>query len=138
MDQGCRTRQLHRSFAEFLGRLGFVSQLLIWMKPHLSPLYAWSAVVSPGTVGRLPEMVILTLRFIEDMLRKETFMVSIKRPLQFAREVFRTDAKCTMTTVVLAGWELNRRRWFSIELSPEQAPFLFREPPCLPCTCSDG
>ena len=33
-----------RDFIEFLGRLGFVSQLLTWLKPHLSPLFAWSAV----------------------------------------------------------------------------------------------
>ena len=53
-----------RDFIEFLGRLGFVSQLLTWMKPHLSPLFAWSAVTAKGTVGRLPETVILTLRYI--------------------------------------------------------------------------
>ena len=29
-----------REFAEFLGRLGFVAQLLTWMKAHLSPLYS--------------------------------------------------------------------------------------------------
>ena len=28
-----------RDFAEFLGRLGFVSQLLVWLKPYLSPLH---------------------------------------------------------------------------------------------------
>ena len=39
-----------RDFAEFLGRLGFVSQVLVWLKPHLSPLYAWSAATASGTV----------------------------------------------------------------------------------------
>ncbi len=43
-----------RDFSEFLGRLGFVSQLLTWMKPHLAPLYSWAAAMAPGTVGRLP------------------------------------------------------------------------------------
>ena len=33
-----------REFAEFLGRLSFVAQLLVWLKPHLAPLFAWSAV----------------------------------------------------------------------------------------------
>ena len=32
-----------REFAKFLGRLGFVAQLLTWMKAHLSPLYSWAA-----------------------------------------------------------------------------------------------
>ena len=35
-----------RDFAEFLGRLGFVAQLTTWLKPHLAPLYAWSAVTA--------------------------------------------------------------------------------------------
>ena len=33
-----------REFAEFLGRLSFVAQLLVWLKPHLAPLFAGSAV----------------------------------------------------------------------------------------------
>ena len=43
-----------RDFREFLGRLGFVAQLLIWLQPHLAPLYAWGSAVVPGTVGKLP------------------------------------------------------------------------------------
>ena len=46
-----------REFSEFLGRLGFVAQLLTWLKPHLAPLFAWGAVASPGMVGRLPDTV---------------------------------------------------------------------------------
>ena len=34
-----------RDFNEFLGRLGFVARVLTWIKPHLAPLYSWSAVV---------------------------------------------------------------------------------------------
>ena len=37
-----------REFSEFLGRLGFVAQLLTWLKPHLAPLFAWSAVADAG------------------------------------------------------------------------------------------
>ena len=51
-----------REFAEFLGRLGFVAQLLTWMKAHLSPLYSWSAATAAGTVAKLPETVILSLQ----------------------------------------------------------------------------
>ena len=46
-----------RRFAEFLGRLGFVSRVLCWMKPHLAPLYTWSAALDKGTVATMPKLV---------------------------------------------------------------------------------
>ena len=71
-----------RDFTEFLGRLGFISQLITWLKPHLAPLFAWSSITSRGTVGRLPDTIILTLEYIEVELKSETFLVSAKRPHQ--------------------------------------------------------
>eukprot|EP00435_Cladocopium_sp_Y103_P055965 s367_g18.t1 len=115
-----------REFAEFLGRLGFVAQLLIWMKPHLSPLFAWASVTAKGTVGRLPDTVILTLEYIESELKVETFMVSTKRAKASAGECFRTDAKCADGFIVLGGWELSSRKWFSLRLLPEDAPYFFK------------
>ena len=53
-------RRLH----EFLGRLNFVARVLTWIKPFLSPIFAFSAVLKKGTVARLPEMVHLSLLFI--------------------------------------------------------------------------
>ena len=116
-----------RSFVEFLGRLGFVSQLLVWLKPHLSPLFAWAAVVAPGTVGKLPYTVILTLKYIDLELKGETFLISIKRPVVVSHEVFRTDAKCADDWVILGGWELATRRRFSLRLTQLDVPFLFQE-----------
>eukprot|EP00435_Cladocopium_sp_Y103_P004193 s6226_g1.t1 len=115
-----------RDFVEFLGRLGFVSQLLIWLKPHLSPLFAWASVTSRSTVGRLPETVVLTLKYILAQLRAETYMVSTARPKVFKGDQFRTDAKCANGYIVLAGWELATRRWFSLRIGPEDTPFLFK------------
>ena len=46
-----------RALAEFVGRMTFV-------KPFLAPLYAWQAVVSRGTVARLPQMAHIVLCFI--------------------------------------------------------------------------
>eukprot|EP00435_Cladocopium_sp_Y103_P068426 s272_g31.t1 len=115
-----------RDFMEFLGRLGFVSQLLIWLKPHLAPLYAWASVTAKGTVGRLPQTVIVTLRYILGELQTESYMVSTKRPLVFSGERFRTDAKCANGYVVLGGWEVASRRWFSLKLLPKDAPYLFK------------
>jgi hypothetical protein len=55
-----------RDFSEFLGRLGFIAQLLTWVKPHLAPLFSWAAVTAAGTVCRLPETVIITLHYLRN------------------------------------------------------------------------
>ena len=115
-----------REFAEFLGRLGFISQLITWLKPHLAPLYAWSAVTARGTVGRLPETIILTLRYIEVQLTTGSYMVSTRWPQMITGERFRTDAKCADGYIVLGGWELESKRWFSLRIGPAEAPFLFK------------
>ena len=96
-----------RKFSEFLGRLGFVSRLLYWLKPHLAPLYAWAAATHRCAVGRLPDTVILTLTliYIEDTFAEMEYKVS---PLKVSRSVqpaFFTDAKCEDGLVVLGGWE---------------------------------
>jgi len=115
-----------RDFVEFLGRLSFVAQLLTWLKPHLAPLFAWSSVIARSTVGRLPETIIVTLRYILLELRAETFMVSTRRPIKHVGDQFRTDAKCSDGLVILAGWELKTRRWFSLRVYPGDAPYLFK------------
>eukprot|EP00435_Cladocopium_sp_Y103_P055878 s2941_g18.t1 len=114
-----------RDFAEFLGRLGFVSQLLVWIKPHLSPLYAWSAATGSSTVAKLPDTVILTLRYILAELEVESYLVSAARPRYFSGEQFRTDAKCTDDLVVLGGWEVQTGRWFQVNITCNDAPYLF-------------
>ena len=120
-----------RDFREFLGRLGFVAQLLVWLKPHLAPLYAWGSAVAPGTVGKLPETIVLTLLYISLHLKRSSFLLSVKRPLVFSKEAFRTDAKCEDGRVVLGGWECANKpadaKWFHVEVKPDEAPFLFRE-----------
>ena len=65
-----------RDFSEFLGRLGFVSQLLVWLKRHLSPLYACASATSSSTVAKLPDAVILTLTYLLAEFRTETYMVA--------------------------------------------------------------
>ena len=115
-----------RSFQEFLGRLSFVAQVLVWLKPHLAPLFAWGAATSSSTVAKLPETVVLTLQFIDLQLLGESYLVSIERPLVLPGEQFRTDAKCTDDQVVLGGWELSSGRWFSLALTRAEVPYLFR------------
>ena len=114
-----------RNFAEFLGRLGFVSPLLVLLKPHLAPLCSWAAATSSGTVCKLPETVIYTLEFIAAGLESETYLVSAVKMKKFKGEQFRTDAKCTDNLVVLAGWEMSSGKGFKIDVTEAQAPYLF-------------
>ena len=120
-----------RKFSEFLGRLGFVSRLLYWLKPHLAPLYAWSAATHRCAVGRLPDTVILTLLYIEEAFAEMEYKVSPLKVAKSTQPAFFIDAKCEDGRVVLGGWEslgpVGSSRWFSITLSPEEAPYLFDE-----------
>jgi len=51
--ESASTSKLVVQAREFLGRLGFVAQLLVWLKPHLARLYAWGAAVAPGKAARV-------------------------------------------------------------------------------------
>eukprot|EP00435_Cladocopium_sp_Y103_P050248 s1952_g15.t1 len=53
-------------------------------------------------------------------------MVSTARPTVTKGDQFRTDAKCTDNLVVLAGWELETRRWFSLRVTSVEAPYFFK------------
>ena len=118
-----------RRFAEFLGRLGFVSRVLYWLKAHMSPLYAWASAMHRCSLGKLPDTVILTLLYIEECFAEMEYKVS---PLKIDRSdqpLFFTDAKCEDNRVVLGGWETGsppgQARWFSVEVSQAEAPYLF-------------
>lgn len=87
-----------------------------WLKPHLAPLFSWSAVTAAGTVCRLPDTVILTLQYIYNDFKRETFLLSALGPQHFQGEHFRTDAKCTDEFVFWLAGKLalgggSRSRW---------------------------
>ncbi|CAE7248686.1 mettl24 [Symbiodinium sp. CCMP2592] len=120
-----------RKFAEFLGRLGFVSRVVYWIKPHLAPLYAWSAAASKSHVAKMPDTVILTLLYLEATLKDINFKVAPGRQREETGHLFHTDAKCADGYVVLGGWDssqdLSVAPWFSIVVKPADAPYLFDE-----------
>eukprot|EP00435_Cladocopium_sp_Y103_P024615 s4687_g6.t1 len=120
------TVHVHR-FAEFLGRLGFTCRVLLWLKPHLAPLYSWASAVSKSTVATAPRLVKLVCMFLESQFEEQKFMFSCARPRRLDSEVFRTDAKCERNLVVLGGYHFPDGRWFSIRVTPKEAPFLFKE-----------
>ena len=115
-----------RRFSEFLGRLAFVCRVLLWIKPHLAPLYSWSAALDRGVVATAPKMVRLACMYLENQFAKQRYMFSCKYPVKFSGDRFRTDAKCDDGRVVLAGFEVGSRRWFALELSQNDAPYLFK------------
>ncbi|CAE7269737.1 unnamed protein product, partial [Symbiodinium sp. CCMP2592] len=122
-----------RRFHELHGRLGFMSQILIWIRPFLAPGYAWLAVVSKGAVLALPNLIRCTLRFILDRLRAGSRTYPAGLADKDYGELFRTDAACNSDSVVLGGWFLVRgvvcksAPWFQITLRCEEAPWLFKE-----------
>ena len=118
---------LMRRFNEFVGRLGFVARVLVWLKPFMAPLYAWSSVLDRSSVATAPRLVSLVLRFLSEQLRDCTFVHTCRRPKGDPQELFRTDAKCELGRVVLGGVHLITGAWFSVELLPEQAPYLSKD-----------
>ncbi|CAJ1449082.1 unnamed protein product, partial [Effrenium voratum] len=77
-----------RHFEEFVGRLSFVSRVLVWLKPHLSPLFAWKSAVPSGSALVVPDMVWLVMLFIRDRLREVDYMMSAKGRGPAMRELF--------------------------------------------------
>ena len=118
-----------RKFREYLGRLGFVCRVVYWIKPHLAPLYAWAAAASKSMVAKLPDLVILTLLYLEKTLGALDFKVAATKEPSVPSPVLHTDAKCADGYVVLGGWdsrfEPHKAPWFSIRLDPSLAPYLF-------------
>ena len=94
---------LTRRFNEFVGRMGFVSRVLLWLKPFMAPLYSWAAALGRSSVATAPCLVSLVLRFLKEQLQDCTYMHTCRRPKTTAGEIFRTDAKCETGRVVLGG-----------------------------------
>ena len=116
-----------RRFAEFLGRLSFVCRVLLWLRPHLAPLYSWSSALSKSTVATAPGLVKLVCRYLEAQFSKRSFMFSCKWPVVLKGDAFRTDAKCETGRVVFGGHSLLDDTWFSLEVDKATAPFMFKD-----------
>ncbi|CAE7367716.1 unnamed protein product [Symbiodinium natans] len=122
-----------RRYHELHGRLGFMSKILIWIRPFLAPGYAWLAVVPKGAVLSLPNLVRCTLKFISSRLKAgcRTYPAGVGE--KDLGELFRTDAACNENSVVLGGWflhlggEPSAAPWFQIILGREDVPWLFNE-----------
>ena len=123
-----------KRFQEFHGRLGFSAQVLPWLRPLLSPGYAWLAAVGKAATLRVPELLALSCIFIKEKFAKGLRKIPCGLKELELGELFRTDAKCEPGRVVLGGWLIGSRAecwdspWFSLTLTPAEAPWLFRGP----------
>ena len=118
-----------RAFTELLGRLGFASQAVPWLRPLLGPLYMWDSVLTPHMTAKVPMLVALTMRVIRQRFLAGEFTAACWSPNVVPGESFRTDAKCETGRIVLAGWECDgdtsAARWFSCEILADEAPWLY-------------
>ena len=122
-----------RRFHEAHGRLGFMAQVLPWIRPFLAPGYQWLAAVRKGGVLQAPLILQRCCEFIRLKLQLGCRTTPCRLPEIQLGEVFRTDAKCDCDRVVLGGWSLSSgtdpkgARWFSLSLNKQQVPWLFKE-----------
>ena len=120
-----------RRFHELHGRLGFMSQVLSWIRPFLAPGYSWLSVVRRGAVLPLPNLVRCVVRFIVDRRGICTYPAGV--PERDIGEIFRTDAACNENYVVLGGWFLRLGHdtktapWFQLTIKEADAPWLLRD-----------
>jgi hypothetical protein len=116
-----------------LGRIGFASSALHWLKPFMAPLYAWVAAAPGGSLLNLPRMCRIVLMWLVEQLKAGRHLVDCSRPRVEAGELFRTDAKGDPSKVVLGGWRsqggtsTKEAEWFSLVITSDQAPWLFKE-----------
>eukprot|EP00435_Cladocopium_sp_Y103_P044193 s658_g12.t1 len=121
-----------RRFQEFQGRLCFSAQVLPWVRPLLAPGYAWLAAVGKASTVKVPELVAMVCVFIRAKFKKGLRKAPCAKAEHQLGELFRTDAKCENGKVVVGGWKIPESGkpldapWFSLEVSPKQAPWLFR------------
>ena len=121
-----------RRFHEFHGRLGFAAQVLPWIRPLLAPGYSWLSAVGRSSTLKTPELVAAVCLFIKEKFKAGLRKIPCGRGEVDLGEVFRTDAKCEEGRIVLGDWKTfggkpsQEAPWFSIEVSPAQAPWLFR------------
>jgi hypothetical protein len=124
---------LMRKFVESLGRLGFTAQVLVWLKAFLAPLYAWAARIPDSTTLTVPQTIHFTVLYLEEQFTAGRRIADCNKGEIFIGQAFRTDAKCEPDKIVLGGWwclqslDTKLAPWFSVVLTPEQVPWLFRK-----------
>ena len=126
---------LIRELSESLGRLGFASGPLRWIRPSLGPLHAWAAACPDGSYQGTPTTLRIIMFWLAHAVRSRRMVCCRSLRPVYSGELFRTDAKAEGKLIVLGGWSLEngfetkQARWFSLRITEEDAPWLFRIEP---------
>ena len=112
-----------KSFQEFHDRLGFLAQVLPWLRALLSPGYA----VGKAATLWVPELLALSCIFIKEKFAKGLRKIPCGLKELELGELFKTDAKCEPT----------HPPCFSLTLTPTETPWLFRGPEVHQLNCWD-
>ena len=118
-------------FRAVLGRISFTLGVLDYLKPFVSPLFAWASAIDHLGRVLLPWSVSFILSYVRSEL-EDGRRTTVVRPREiFLGPVFRADAKAEGQVVVLGGWECRNgchpssARWFSLALTRRTAPWAF-------------
>ena len=121
---------LMREFNEALGRLGFPAGPLRWMRPFLGPLHAWVAACPGGSFRRIPAKIRVLLARISLHIK------AAGCPAAGSFGPSHVESSSASTHLVLLGsWSLEfgedplQARWFSLQLTQEDVPYLFDRKP---------
>ena len=91
----------------------------------MEPLYSWSAALDGGAVATAPKLVRVVLVFMKRQLDRGKFTFSCRRLAVASTEMFRTDAKCESSKIVLGGHEVSGKRWFCMVVTATDLPICF-------------
>ena len=121
-----------RTFASGLGRLCFSANALIWERPFLGPLFAWSAAVSSMQKEvNVPWAICFILLYMADRFDKGERLMPPPQMRHKQGILFKTDARADETGAWVGGWEphpsgnLKHSRWFALEVTKGWAPWAF-------------
>ena len=123
-------RIMGRDFRAGIGRMGFLAGAIKGARPFLAPLYALAARVGNTSFVELHMAVRISLEFFADWVVQEP-MKPPADPPGVAGEVFRVDAMGSDQGICIGGWETYGgsdpavSRWFSVELTRKDAPWLY-------------
>ncbi|CAJ1397895.1 unnamed protein product [Effrenium voratum] len=109
---------------------GLSEKRTTWLVQWIEGLERDKGRTTPEVRG-VPKMVLLALRYINNLLRSGNRMVSSKAAPEAGAEVFRTDAKRGEDFVVLGGWQILEEGepglWFLLRISKDELPHFFGE-----------
>ena len=123
-----------REMAGGLGRINFAATALYHERAWLGPIYQWTAAILrlDRAVVDIPWAIRLFLFWISHRLENGGELMSAPPvPKKGEEDMFRSDAKAENGKAFVGGWEsaggcsTKEARWFYIELTREEAPWVF-------------